>query len=49
MSPLKVTNPIMVDSNANNLKNLSDQGFKRMLISMFEHLKEDRSVLQKNK
>lgn len=49
MCPHKVTSRIMLNHNENNLKDLQDKGFKRMIISTFEHLKEDRSVLQEKK
>lgn len=49
MSPLKVTNPVMVDPNAKNLKNLPDQGFKKMLVSMFEISKKTEVYSKRTK
>ena len=48
MFPLITNSPVM-SSSGNDLAGLPDKKFKRIIITVFKQLREDRSRLQKNK
>lgn len=39
----KVTNPMVMNPRKNSLESLPDKEFKRMIITLFKYLKEDKN------